>query len=105
MKMVYLNGQFLVPNGALDDSNNDFYFKKGRLHFELSLKVRDHIAVVRTFLGITWSRRYYRVDDYSRIPADTPLKLCRHGKVIAEGYSETEGKKKLAGSEDMYLVS
>lgn len=105
MKMVYLNGLFLAPNGVMDDSSNDYYFKKGRLHFEFGIKMCDHIAVVRTFLGIVWSRRHYRIDDYSRVPADTPLKLCRHGKVIAEGYSGTEGKKKLAGSEDMYLVS
>ena len=104
MKMVYLNGQFLAPNGVLESSSNDYYFKKGRLYFEFPLKMRDHIAVVRTFLGITWSRRYYRIDDYMRVPADTPLQLCRGGKVIAEQLPEPE-EKKLETSDDVYPVS
>lgn len=108
--MVYLNGQFLAPDGVLASSNNDYYFKKGRLHFEFITKCGDHIAVIRTFLGIMWSRRYYRIDDYSKVPEDTPLILCGDGKVVAVGIL-TDAERKAAKlkaaerSDDQHLVA
>ena len=85
MKMVYLNGQFLAPNGAISSSSNDFYFKNGRLYFELGIKCTDIVAVVKTLLGITWSRRYYRLSNNClRVPPNTPLKLSRGGEMIPE---------------------
>ena len=94
MKAVYLNGQYLVPEGAIGlentvSDNMDFHFRRGRLFFDFTLKAGDIIAVVRTFLGITWSNRYYRVSSYKKIPPNTPLKLGRGGKVTAEGLMAT----------------
>jgi hypothetical protein len=88
MKMVYLNGQFLAPDGAVE-SNMDFTFMKGRLHFEFTIKRNDIIAVVKTFLGVTWSRRFYIVESYKTIPPNTPLRLSSRGKIVAEGLMAT----------------
>jgi hypothetical protein len=89
MKMVYLNGQFLAPDGALASSSMDFAFKKGRLHFEFTLKRNDIVAVVKTFLGVTWSRRFYIVENYKTIKPNTPLRLGSGGKIVAEGIMAT----------------
>jgi hypothetical protein len=96
MKTVYLNGQYLVPDGAIDGrgtqgsaSSMDFNFKRGRLFFDFTVKCGDVIAVVKTFMGITWSNRYYRVSSYKKIPPNTPLHLGPGGEVVAEGLMAT----------------
>ena len=67
----------------------DFTFKKGRLIFEFTLKRNDIVAVVKTFLGVTWSRKFYRLENYKTIPANTPLRLGPGSKIFADGLMAT----------------
>jgi hypothetical protein len=106
MKMVYLNGMMLAPDGVIASSNNDYSLKKGRLRLEFMLKRGDILAVVRTFLGLVWSRRYYCVKDYGMIPSDTPMKLLRGGGISAEGYVESKAPLTKAKEKDsLFAVS
>lgn len=62
MTRVYLNGIYLCPNyNELDGANYDYAGKGSKIIFEMTLKRGDIVIIEKTFLGITYSRKFYKI--------------------------------------------
>jgi hypothetical protein len=64
MTRVFLNGVYLCPNyNDLTGVDYDYAGKGSKIIFEMRLKPGDIIIIEKTFLGITYSRKFYRITE------------------------------------------
>ncbi len=61
----------------------DYSFEKGVLRFGFTLKANDVLAVTRTFLGITFSQKFYAV--IYKIHSEISIRLHKNGTADADG--------------------
>ena len=77
---MFLNGQYLCPNYSnVTGINYDYAGRGSKIIFEMNLKVGDILIIEKTFLGITYSRKFYRIGEavmrggyWRRVSQDLP---------------------------------